>query len=86
MLKKRGSRLGGDTGPRFLRHMGKDTFLLTGDVATRLTDEGVLSGKPTSKKAWKEAQQAFNTWAAESGRGLGEMSVILACTVDSHRH
>ena len=36
LLKKRGARLGGNTGPFMLRAMGKDTFLLTRDVVTAL--------------------------------------------------
>lgn len=81
-LSKRGSRLGGNTGPRFMRLMGKDTFILTPDVAYALTEQGVLTGKPTSKKQQQAAQEAFVQWRNESGRPFAELSVILACTVD----
>lgn len=81
-LKKHGARLGGDTGPRFLRGMGKDTFILTGDVAWSLTQQGILTGKPTSKKQQQLANAAFVKWQQESGRSFAEMSVIIACTVD----
>ena len=81
-LAARGSRLGGDTGPRFLRGMGKDTFILTPDVVAGLTELGVLTGKATSKTARRAAQETFLAWRAETGRGLGALSVILACSVD----
>ncbi len=82
LLKKRGSRLGGDSGPRFLRHVGKDTFILTGDVVKSLTEQGVLEGKGTSKKAHAAANAAFLEWQQQSGRSLGQISMIIACTVD----
>lgn len=85
VLKKRGKRLGGDSGPRFLRQMGKDTFILTHDVVRSLTDQGVLQGKATSAKAQRAAQEAFVAWKAESGRPFGEISVVLACTVGENR-
>lgn len=80
-LKQRGARLGGDTGPRVLRTVGADTFILTPDVTTALTEMGVLTGAPTSKKQRLAAQEAFNAWRRESGRPLSHISVILACTV-----
>ena len=82
LLKKRGARLGGDTGPRFLRSMGKPTFILTGDVVQSLVDQGVVEKKPTSQKALRAAQEAFNTWSEESGRDLSAISLVLACTID----
>ncbi len=82
VLKKRGARLGGDSGPRFLRHVGKDTFILTGDVVKSLTEQGVLEGKGTSKKAQAAANAAFLEWQRQSGRPLGQISMIVACTVD----
>ncbi len=84
-LKKRGSRLGGATGPRFLRHIGKDTFILTGDVCASLIEQGIEEKAPTSKRDLKKAQEAFNTWAEESGRPLSHISIVLACTIDSGR-
>ena len=83
VLKKKGKRLGGDSGPRFLRHMGFDTFILTTDVLVCLVREGVLSThRGTSKTAQKAAQAAFVTWRAQSGRSLSQISVVAACTVD----
>ena len=84
VLKRRGSRLGGNTGPMALRMLGKDTFLLTDSVVTALRREKVLgaSQAPTSKRAHALVQEAFNKWQAESGRSLSEISKILACSVD----
>jgi 3-methyladenine DNA glycosylase Tag len=80
-LKTNGSRLGGFTGQFFLRHVGKDTPMLTSDVLTALRRQGVLTAKaPTSKKALGAIQDAFNTWRDESGRSLSEISRILACS------
>ena len=81
-LKKHGDRLGGNTGPRVLRLLGKDTFILTGDVTYALTEMGVMTAKPTSKTGKKQAQEAFTKWSEQSGRPMAEISVILACTVD----
>jgi 3-methyladenine DNA glycosylase Tag len=82
LLKRRGSRLGGNTGPFFLRHIGKDTPLLTGDVIRALREQGVIDQKsPTSKKALARVQNAFNTWCQESGRSLSEVSRTLGCSV-----
>ena len=61
---------------------GKDTFLLTGDVVRALAKARVCEGTPTSQRALREVQQAFNGWAAESGRPLCQLSRILALSVD----
>jgi len=83
-LKNRGSRLGGMSGVWMLRHMGKDTYMLTGDVIAALNRAGVLDGNSaTSKKARTAAQEAFNAWREETGRPLCQLSRILACSVDS---
>ena len=81
-LRKRFNQLGGNSGPYFLRMAGKDTFLLTGDVVRALAKARVCEGKPTSQRALREVQQAFNGWAAESGRPLCQLSRILALSVD----
>lgn len=77
-LHKRGSRLGGMSAGMFLREMGKDTFMFSPDVVKTLIGAGVIEKAPTSKKAKQAAQQAFNTWGAESGRSMAEMSRICA--------
>lgn len=80
-LKAEGDRLGGMTGPRMLRMVGKDTFLLTGHVNQALVDAGVIDKPATGKGAQRRVQEAFNTWKQESGLSFGAMSKILACTV-----
>lgn len=81
LLKKRGARLGGGTGQYLLRSMGKDAFILSPDVSTRLIAEGVVDKQPTSKRDLAAAQQAFNTWREQSGRSFTEISQVLAMSV-----
>ena len=80
-LKKRGSRLGGTTAQYFLRGMGVDSVIFTRDVGAALVREGVVDKPPSSKRDLAAAQDAFNTWMAESGRPLGHISRVLAFTV-----
>ncbi len=88
-LKARGNRLGGTTGQYFLRSMGVDGFILSRDVVARLTAEGVVDGKVSSKKAMNAVQDAFNVWSAQSGRSLTEISRVLGMSIGpeagSHR-
>ncbi len=81
MLKKRATRLGGNTGQYFLRFMDKDSFILSRDVVGRLIAEGVVDKTPTSKKAMGEVQDAFNIWTDQSGRSLKEISRVLAMSL-----
>ncbi|MDG1738076.1 MAG: DNA-3-methyladenine glycosylase I [Paracoccaceae bacterium] len=81
MLKTRGSRFGGSTAQYGLRFMGKDSFILSQDVVARLMAENVIDKVPTSKSAMRNVQGAFNTWMDESGRGLTEISRVLATSV-----
>lgn len=82
LMKKRGSRLGGNTGPMFLRFMGKDTFLLTGDVIDCLANHGVIDNrKASSKRDQVAVQAAFNEWHEETGLPLAQLSRIAAMSV-----
>jgi 3-methyladenine DNA glycosylase Tag len=81
MMKKNGSRLGGMTGQYALRFAGRDAFILSRDVTARLIAEGVVDKQPTSKTAMRSVQAAFNTWMDQSGRGLTEISRVLAFTL-----
>ncbi|TNE67169.1 MAG: 3-methyladenine DNA glycosylase [Alphaproteobacteria bacterium] len=81
LLKKGGSRLGGNTGPYFLRFLGKDGFVISQDVTAALIREGVVDKAPTGKAAMKAVQQAFDTWQAESGRPLAHISRTLSYSV-----
>jgi 3-methyladenine DNA glycosylase Tag len=80
-LKKNGSRLGGMTGPRVLRSVGKDAFLLTDHVTQALIEAKVIDKAATSKKGQAAVQEAFNGWKAESGRTFTDLSRILAYTI-----
>ncbi len=82
-LAKRFAHLGGGSGAVFLRMAGKDTFLLSPDVTRALNRLGVIAGEAKSKAARATVQSAFNTWAAESGRPLCQLSMILALYADS---
>jgi len=80
-LKKSGSRLGGMTGPFFLRQIGKDTFLLSPDVVKALRRAKVLKGAGTSKRDLRAVQEAFNVWRRETKRPLCQLSRILSYSV-----
>ena len=83
LMKKQGTQLGGQSGSRFLRMVGKDTFLLTDDVVAVLKAEGVVEKLPTAKRDLQAAQEAFNQWRQESGRSLAEISRIVSYTTDA---
>ncbi|GAB3100494.1 DNA-3-methyladenine glycosylase I [Aestuariicella hydrocarbonica] len=83
LMKKQGTQLGGHSAARFLRMVGKDGFLLTDDVVSVLKAEGVVDKAPTSKRDLQLVQEAFNTWQAQSGRPLAEISRILSFTTNS---
>ena len=83
VLKKRGSRLGGATGPLVMRFMGKQSFILRGDVAAALIRAGVVDKTPTSKKDLVAVQAAFNAWSKQSGLGLTHLSQTLALSIDA---
>ncbi|MGI2192655.1 DNA-3-methyladenine glycosylase I [Shewanella baltica] len=85
LLKKRGTRLGGNTGPYFLRGIGKDTFLLTDDVQGYFKAHKLVDAGFTSQTALKQVQAVFNQWQQESGRCLADISRILACSVGDNR-
>ncbi|AWL13249.1 DNA-3-methyladenine glycosylase I [Saliniradius amylolyticus] len=85
-LKKRGQRLGGNTGPFALRALGKDTFLLTQDVIGYFSQREIISGSAISKRSLKTIQQAFNRLQQQSDWSLQALSQLLAFSVgDNHR-
>lgn len=81
MLKKRATRLGGNTAMYFLRFMGVDSFILSRDVVAALIRENVVDKTPTSKRDLDRVQAAFNTWREQSKRPLTHISRVLACSV-----
>ncbi len=79
LLKKRGSRLGGNTGQYFLRMMGKDSFVLSRDVILALQSAGLdIKSEPSSQRELKLIQSAFNEWHQQSQRPYSQMSQICA--------
>ncbi len=80
-LARRLRQMGGNSSPYFLRMAGKDTFLLSGDVGRALQAQGVVERPPKGKGDRRRAQAAFNDWAAETGRPLSQLSMILALSL-----
>lgn len=82
-LKKQGAQLGGDSAARFLRMVGKDTFILTNDVVAALIYDQIIDKKPSSQRALAEVQKVFNGWQQETGLPMAHLSRILSMTVFS---
>ncbi len=78
LLKQRGARLGGNTGPYALRAMGKDTFLLSHDVEAYLRAYQIIDGGLTSKSNLQKIQAQFNQWQQQSGLSLSQLSRLVA--------
>jgi 3-methyladenine DNA glycosylase Tag len=81
-LAKHGNQMGGLSSPRFLRMVGKDTFIPTWDVVAALNAQKIVDRVPTSKRDQAIVQQVFNQWQSESGRPLCQLSAMLAFTVN----
>jgi 3-methyladenine DNA glycosylase Tag len=81
-LKKEGARLGGNTGMYFIRFMGKDSFILSADVAARLRASGLaIAEHPMSKRDLQQVQDAFNAWHEETGLCYTHLSRIAAMSI-----
>ncbi|MGB0733092.1 MAG: DNA-3-methyladenine glycosylase I [Pontibacterium sp.] len=80
-LKKHGSNLGGNSGPYFLRMIGRDTFILTDDVVASLIAQNIVTKKPTAQRDLKAVQTAFNTWHEQSGWPYAHISRLLSYTI-----
>ena len=81
-LKKEGAQLGGNSSASFLRMVGKDTFVLSGDVITALISQDIVNKAPTSQRDLKLVAQAFNRWREQSGWPLCHLSRLLSMTVN----
>lgn len=81
-LAKRFNQMGGNSGPMFLRMVGKDTFILSPSVVAALKHWGVADAAPKNRRDRAAVQDCFNEWAAETGRKLCQLSMILACSVE----
>jgi len=80
-LAKRFSQMGGNSGPSFLRMVGKDTFILSPSVVAGLKHWAGMA-PPKNRGDRAAAQAVFNGWAAETGRPLSQLSLMLAMSVD----
>lgn len=80
-LKTRASHLGGAAAGRFLRAIGKPAYVMSPDTVAALIREGVLTKPPGGKRNLAAVQEAFNLWAAESGRDLTVIRRVLAISV-----
>jgi 3-methyladenine DNA glycosylase Tag len=78
VMKKRASRLSGETAMRLFRHMGKPSFITTRDVTAALIGAGVIGKPPSGRKDLQAVQDAFNAWSRETGRDLTALSRTLA--------
>lgn len=78
LMKKRAARLSGETAARFFRFMGRPSFITSRDVTAALIEAGVIAKPATSRKDLQAVQDAFNAWSEETGRGLTELSRVLA--------
>ena len=81
-LAKRFVQLGGNSGPYFLRMVGKDTFILTESVIKALDHWDAFDGAPKSKADRQKVQEVFNAWHRDTSRPLCQLSMILAASVD----
>jgi 3-methyladenine DNA glycosylase Tag len=81
-LAKRFSQMGGNSGPSFLRMVGKDTFILTHSVITALRYWQAIAGPPKNRGDRAAVQACFNAWIDETGRPLCQLSLILAASVE----
>lgn len=82
-LKKHGNQLGGMSGPRFLRLVGKDTFLLTDDVVAVLKSLGVVEKMPSAKADLHRVQALFNEWHQQTGMPYSHLSRIVSCAANA---
>jgi 3-methyladenine DNA glycosylase Tag len=81
-LAKRFAQLGGNSGPYFLRMVGKDTFILTEAVVKGLNHWDAFEGTPKSKADRQRVQDVFNAWHRGTSRSYCQLSMILAASVD----
>jgi 3-methyladenine DNA glycosylase Tag len=83
-LKKYGSRLGGMSGQRVLRNTGRDTFVITADVARCLQRAGAdITANPGTRRELALVQEIFNGWHLESALPYSHISRICAYSLDS---
>src|SRR5215472_7976498 len=70
-LSKRFSQMGGNSGPSFLRMVGKDTFVLTHSVTAALKRWGAADAPPKNRKDRAAVQSCFSAWPPKpAGRSV----------------
>ena len=67
LLKIDGASLGGARAMYAMRFMGRDGFILSGNVNARFMAEGVIDKPAGSKSSIRAVQSAFNEWMDQSG-------------------
>ena len=83
LFSKRFSRLGMQSTQYFFRFLGRDGYAIGRDGAAALVRAGIIDKPPTSIKAYKEVQSAFNTWTQETGYTQAQISRVLAMSLDA---
>ncbi|MBL8582073.1 MAG: DNA-3-methyladenine glycosylase I, partial [Rhizobiaceae bacterium] len=74
------------TGQYFLRWVGWDAFILSGDMVAALRDCGLdIADTPTSKRDLEKVQVQINTWAQETRLPRMHISRILAMSIGANR-
>ena len=81
-LSKCFTQLGGNSGPYFLRMVGKDTFNLTPYVLAALRHWSLYEGTGKGKRERAKLQAVFNALQAESSLPLCQISMTLAQSID----
>jgi 3-methyladenine DNA glycosylase Tag len=81
-LSQRFTQLGGNSGPYFLRMVGKDSFNLTPYVLAALKHWSLYDGTGKGKRERAKVQEVFNALQNESGLPLCQISMTLAQSVD----
>ena len=66
---------------RFLRSIGKPSFITTKGVIQALVDANVLSAAPKGIKDLRQIQDAFTAWSEQSGLDFTSISRVLAMSV-----
>lgn len=81
-LTKQFKQLGGNSGPYFLRIVGKDTFMFSSDVIRGLKQFANIYDDIKYKNTKLAAQEVFNEWHKESQFPLAHISMIVALAVN----
>jgi 3-methyladenine DNA glycosylase Tag len=81
-LTKRFTQLGGNSGPYFLRMVGKDSFNLTPYVLSALKHWKLYAGTGKGKRERAKVQEVFDALHGESGLPLCQISMTLAQSLD----